>query len=181
MEEEKIANRISFMLDQDTIKRFWNKVQKTDGCWLWTGTMGGSGYGQIRVGSRTDQSRKTLVASRVSWEIHYGKIPIGMKVLHKCDNPPCVNPEHLFLGSDRDNVHDAMNKNRWFCQGGGHYQKLTLEQAVQVKQLLGTGMRQIDISRALGIDKCNVQRIASGTHWAQQIKDYEKEMEVVLS
>jgi len=86
--------------------RFWKKVTKTDTCWLWTGSIGNTGYGQLRV------NRKTVRAHRVSWELHNSKILSGMCVLHKCDNPPCVNPDHLFLGTHKDNASDREYKER---------------------------------------------------------------------
>lgn len=88
-------------------QRFWTKVKKTNGCWLWTGQIDHHGYGRIRL----DQQIK-LLASRVSWEIHNGKILDGLLVLHKCDNPSCVNPDHLFLGTHKDNVADMIAKGR---------------------------------------------------------------------
>ena len=86
-------------------QRFWIKVKKTRNCWLWTGSTVLDGYGVIHDG-------KNRGAHRVSWQIHHGPIPNGMCVLHHCDNPPCVRPEHLFLGTKRDNALDSINKGR---------------------------------------------------------------------
>lgn len=88
--------------------RFWSRVQKADGCWLWTGTVNRHGYGQISSGA----SRRTLLAPRVSWELANGPIPDGLCVLHRCDIPGCVRPEHLFLGTKADNVRDMTAKAR---------------------------------------------------------------------
>lgn len=87
-------------------QRFWKKVHKTDSCWLWTGAKFKSGYGQI------DDKGKTLRAHRVSYELRYGVTPGDFHVLHSCDNPPCVNPSHLFLGTVKDNMRDCISKNR---------------------------------------------------------------------
>ncbi len=97
---------------QRLAKRFWAKV-KIDGlfsCWLWTGAIGGNsrspGQPQIRIAG------KTRLANRVVWELTYGTIPKGMCVLHKCDVPRCLNPNHLFLGTQADNIRDMDEKGR---------------------------------------------------------------------
>lgn len=85
--------------------RHWTG-EPNSGCWLWIGSIDGNGYGQIT------HERKRLKASRVSWEIHYGKIPADLHVLHKCDVPCCVCPTHLWLGTRSDNIRDAVTKGR---------------------------------------------------------------------
>ena len=81
--------------------------EPNSGCWLWFGALDGyKKYGCFRVG------KKNLRAHRVSWELYRGSIPKGMQVLHKCDVPPCVNPDHLWIGTQRDNVNDMIRKGR---------------------------------------------------------------------
>lgn len=86
--------------------------EPNSGCWLWTGAVNLCGYGTLRTGSRTDGTRRTAIASRVSYEVFYGEIPDGLHVLHRCDFPICINPEHLFLGTHTDNMRDMIQKGR---------------------------------------------------------------------
>lgn len=106
---------------------FWNKVNQ-DGpiildtpCWIWTAYTFSKGYGQFWNGSRI------MLAHRYSWELHYGTLPKNLFICHKCDNPPCVNPEHLFLGTHQDNMDDMIAKNRDY-----HNKKLTDAQVLQI-------------------------------------------------
>lgn len=89
-------------------EQFWSKVTvgKEDDCWLWTAATGGGGYGKIHTRGRY------LQAHRVAWELTSGMIPEGANVLHGCDQPLCVNPTHLSLGSFKDNTRDMINKDR---------------------------------------------------------------------
>lgn len=86
--------------------RFWRKVVKGDGCWLWTGHRGSGGYGRFWLNG------KQVLAHRTSWEITNGPIPDGLYACHRCDNPPCVKPAHLFLGTALDNAEDRDRKGR---------------------------------------------------------------------
>ena len=95
--------------------RFWSKVDRSGDCWEWMAYRLPKGYGTMRIANR----RKGL-AHRISWEIHFGPIPTGMHVLHKCDNPPCVNPDHLMLGTAADNIHDMVDKGRHSNQRKTH-------------------------------------------------------------
>lgn len=98
------------------IKRFNEKYKiMPNNCWHWTAHLGHFGYGKIY------NDKKASYAHRVSWELHNGEIPEGMSVLHKCDNPQCVNPDHLFLGKQGDNVSDMLNKGRGIANRQRNY------------------------------------------------------------
>jgi hypothetical protein len=87
-------------------ERFWSKVNKTETCWLWTGHCNCDGYGEFSIcGVR-------ILAHRASYLLEYGMLPEGLSVLHSCDNPPCIRPTHLFLGTQQDNVNDMIAKGR---------------------------------------------------------------------
>jgi hypothetical protein len=86
--------------------------EPNSGCWLWVGPDNGKGYGLLGIRNRPKKIRYNLLAHRASWTIHKGDIPEGALVLHKCDVRSCVNPDHLFLGSPKDNTQDMIAKGR---------------------------------------------------------------------
>lgn len=118
------------------IARFWAKVDKRgEGeCWPWKGYKTPLGYGTISVGGRKDRVHN---ATRVMWTIVNGPIPYGLEMCHKCDNPPCINPDHLFMGSHKENYQDALSKGRdagMFKNGVKHRNaKLTEDQVKKIR------------------------------------------------
>ena len=107
-----IAEDSPLIITPALVTRFWLRVERKVGCWGWKGGKAGYGYGNVYYNRQL-----MLRAHRLSWALANGPIPKGLKVLHKCDNPPCTNPDHLFLGTDKDNAHDRMRKGR----PGSHY------------------------------------------------------------
>ena len=94
-------------MEADRLARFWAKVDKSGECWVWTAALHTTGYGIFGIGGkRVDR------AHRISWAIANGPIPEGAHILHHCDNRPCVNPAHLFIGTNQDNVNDCIKKGR---------------------------------------------------------------------
>lgn len=97
------------------LERFNSKIKKTKSCWLWEGAYHYNGYGCIKI------NNKTLRVNRLSWFLKNGKIPKNRYVLHKCDNPKCVNPKHLFLGTAQDNIDDCIKKGRFRVASGKNH------------------------------------------------------------
>ncbi len=144
-------------------ERFWAKVDRSGGdasCWIWQASTR-CGYGQFKVGGKRGRMAK---AHRVAYEIVHGPIPDssdtahGTCVCHACDNPLCVNPTHLFLGSQRDNIRDRTLKGRT----GSTLQR---RDVVEIKTLLAKGVSQSDIARRFDVVAGTIQCIASGKTW----------------
>lgn len=141
------------------------------GCWLWIGATKGKSqlkqYGHLIIGSRTDGTRKTTSAHRYSYEVFNGAIPEGMCVCHKCDTPSCVNPNHLFLGTKKDNAHDRELKNRNRPPFGERHSKAKLSEET-VKRILSmsaSGIRRGQIIKDTGASLSAVKNILSRRSW----------------
>lgn len=147
-------------------RRFWAKVREGSGCWEWTGKLTKKGYGTLRPGGRESARVR---AHRASWILHYGALPAGACVLHKCDNPPCVRPSHLFLGSHKDNVADCVRKGRRAppIRGSSNKSaKLKESDIPQIRALLSQGVRQRDTGRLYGVSQATILHINQGKAWA---------------
>lgn len=112
-------------------ERFWKRVVKTNTCWIWNGKMAGNGYGQFLI------NYKGKYAHRFSYELHKGEIPKGLCVCHTCDNPPCVNPNHLWLGTRKQNSQDMTRKGRHVNNRGENagMAKLSWKQIDKIRRL----------------------------------------------
>ena len=136
--------------------RLLSKVQKTETCWLWLADKVTGGYGRIKVG------RGLKLAHRVSYELFVGKIPNGMQVLHSCDNPPCVNPKHLFLGNDRINVDDKIRKKR-HCFGENHPKAKITEKDVFL--IRSSDLSKNQLAKAFGLTAQSISDILLRKSW----------------
>ena len=142
-------------------ERFWAKVHKTDnGCWLWTAS-NVRGYGQYRLNG------KIRFAHRVSYAHHIGSIPDGHLVLHRCDTPACVNPDHLFTGTAQDNSDDKMSKGRDKKVIGvaHHNAKMTPETVRLARRMARAGMAGRSIADAFGVASSTMNAMLKGETW----------------
>lgn len=149
-------------MDQRLIDRFNAKYQKDEsGCWIWIASCAGMGYGQIKLPGE----RRQIYAHRLSYLIHKGPLPEGKQICHTCDNPKCVNPDHLFVGTSQDN-HDDMTKKKRHTYGQlSGTAKITEEQARQVLGMIGLGMTQVAIGKFFGLHPVSIGRIKLGKRW----------------
>ena len=127
------------------------EINTTTGCWVWNKSKDKDGYGQCQDAVVAKQLNVTR-AHQLSWKNYYGNYSIGLCVLHKCDNPSCVNPEHLFLGTKADNVKDMINKGRYKHPSTVNaLGKLTKEQRHRIKALKNSGRTSLDVAKEFGV------------------------------
>lgn len=145
--------------------RLWDKVNKNGpipshrpelgNCWIWTGaTTRLNGHGVIKV----TKEFRVILTHRVAWELTFGKIPLTQRVLHKCDTPRCVNPRHLFLGTQNDNMVDM-------CRKGRHMGKLGWNQINAIRWLRDLGAPAKYLSKVFGLHFSTIYRISAGDSW----------------
>lgn len=154
-------------------ERLESRIDKMpSGCWEIRRSRNDAGYGNFTLNG------KQMTAHRASYEIYVGPVPPGRVVCHTCDNPPCVNPAHLFAGTQRENIADARSKGR--LRGGAkgpqhgalnNGAKITEEQARAVLDLHRQGWRQVKIAEATGVQRQNVWAIVHGKSWGHLTKE----------
>lgn len=149
--------------DKDLV-RFWDKVaiRGSDDCWEWGAGCFADGYGAFRV------SGKMLRAPRCSYTQVFGTIPVGLLVCHKCDNPKCVNPNHLFLGTNADNTRDmALKGRRAVFSGESHgHAKLTENDVLVIRaEYSGGGVAQRDLARRYNVRQQAISRVVTKKTW----------------
>lgn len=147
-------------------ERFWSKVQKGHGCWIWRGSSNNKGYGMFAA-----VKQYPLLAHRVAWELSFGPIPEGSCVLHSCDTRLCVRPDHLWLGSQTENLADMRGKGRGFTdfhrRGTEHpMSRLTDDAVVSIVSMRRDGKTLSEVAARFGIVKGTVSHIMSGNTWS---------------
>ena len=144
-------------------KRFESKFTKSDGCWEWTASKVKGGYGQIRVSEQMQYSH------RVAYQLYVGEIPAGMCVCHHCDNKGCVNPAHLFLGTQAENMLDCKNKGRGVHPDNSGEKngraKLTEAQVVEIRVRYSEGDTQSNLAKEFGVTQTAISHIVCGRNW----------------
>lgn len=145
-------------------RRFWEYVLKTDGCWLWQGQVDKDGYGMY-VTTLYNQ-RTTHKVHKLAFEECVGPVPLGLRVLHHCDNPPCVKPDHLFLGTQQDNLLDMCAKGRQ-ARGENHgMRQLNTDDIIAIRRFKQERVPQHAIAKWFGVSEGNVSNILRGKRWS---------------
>lgn len=133
-------------------QRFWSKVNKTETCWLWTGASHQAGYGVFRV------NRQNVSAHRFVLEIQGKVIPQGYEACHRCDNPPCVRPDHLFIGTRADNMQDCIKKRR-------HSAKLTPEKVIDIRKRRIEGASITSLASEYHVHIATIRHVINRQFW----------------
>lgn len=148
-------------------ERFWSHVVRgtPNECWEWQASFGSTGYGAFPNRTKGVPAK----AHRAAWYFTHGPIPDGLWVLHHCDNPPCVNPAHLYLGTVAENARDRVERGRGRAPGSpgelNPHSKLTWADVGEIRRLAATRMKRIDIAARFGVDRTTVHGIVTYRSW----------------
>ena len=148
---------------RDWIIKF-REVDKKTGCWLWTRCVNYGGYGQIGV-----SGLGTSFVHRVAFELWNGPFDSALCVLHRCDNPRCFNPDHLFLGTKLDNARDMIAKNRVGSLRRLNAAKITAESVIRIREMAKLGVTQSFLAKKYGLCQSAVSRIITKSNWRNVI------------
>ena len=146
----------------DLPTRFWSHVERGEGCWLWTGHRSKDGYGVFQLRPRVPGR-----AHRVSWYLNFGEIPVGSVIRHTCHNPPCVRPDHLRVGTQKENVEDELDRGT-FPRGSRHgMARLTEADVLEIRRLAVDGETYRTIATRFGVSHHTVGVIVRRQAWAR--------------
>lgn len=149
--------------------RFWKHVDQSGDCWIWTGALANYRYGILSAWDEQTEQQRMIRATHISWEIHHGPVPDGMEVCHNCpggDDPRCVNPSHLFLGTHQENMADAAAKERTSLGERHRSARLSADQVLEIRRLAALGTRlQSEIASLFGVSLPTVSEIVHRRTW----------------
>jgi len=148
--------RMSQLMRRDLTERFWEKVDRSGDCWIWTASVMKNGYGCIRI------DKKTTRAHRVAYELTKGPIPEGLLLRHTCDNRRCVNPAHLVPGTFKDNVKDALDRGRHRVGERDPKAKLSNLDVANIRVALAAGITGRSLARRYKVDETTISQIKTG-------------------
>lgn len=151
-------------IEEIDIVRFESQIQKGDGCWRWSGAKNNKGYGVFC------HNYTKYLAHRVSWSLRNGQIESGLRACHKCDNPICVNPDHIFLGTQEDNAKDCWakgrgHKNHCFAGSKNPKAKLNQEKVAEIRKALASGMKRSEVAKLFQVSGSTISGISMFQLW----------------
>lgn len=147
-----------------SLGRFWSRVQKTESCWIWTGGKRRKGYGVLHWNGKGQS------AHRIAYELAHGPVPQGMHVLHSCDTPACVRPDHLRAGTNKENHEERSRKGRSAKGEGCGRATIGFDdvRAIRAARIAGVGLAAL--GSVYGLTPGHIRDIASGRRWGQVAK-----------
>jgi len=162
-----LASKREILPTEKQISKFWARVVKSDGCWEWQGYKDKSGYGKVQVGDDWRKNGRLVLTHRLSFAINFHQ-PLDSLVLHKCDNPSCVRPDHLFLGNQQENIKDMDSKKRRMSAEGekAGSAKLSNEEVLEARNLYANGELTIPrLAIKYGLSKRCMWKIIRRKSW----------------